>query len=180
LVVQLWWLVQDTLFRLSPQVMYGWRRFLLRSFGASIGHGVVIRPSARITYPWKLEIGDYSWIGDDVDLYTLGQIKIGKHAVISQRSYICTGAHDPASESFEIFAKPIEVEDEAWIATDVFVSPGVIIGRGCVVGTRSTVLSDLPGGFICYGTPAKPVRPRSPSVNNGSVPAHEPLDSASS
>ena len=68
--VQLWWLVQATLFRWSPQIAYAWRRWLLRRFGAKIGKGVQIRPTAEITYPWKLTIGDWSWIGDYVTLYT--------------------------------------------------------------------------------------------------------------
>ena len=70
-IVQLWWLVQSILFRTSPQFLYGWRNFLLRLFGAKIGKKVIIRPSVKITYPLKLSIGNYSWIGDDVDLYTL-------------------------------------------------------------------------------------------------------------
>lgn len=72
--VQLWWAVQATLFRWSPQVMYRWRAFLLRMFGAKIGKNVVIRPSVKITYPWKLTLGDYAWVGDDAVLYTLGDI----------------------------------------------------------------------------------------------------------
>jgi acetyltransferase-like isoleucine patch superfamily enzyme len=63
-VVQIWWLVQATLFRWSTQVLYGWRRWLLRAFGARIGRGVIIRPSVQVTYPWKLMIGDYAWVGD--------------------------------------------------------------------------------------------------------------------
>ena len=70
--VQLWWAVQATLFRWSPQVMYRWRAFLLRMFGAKIGKNVVIRPSVKITYPWKLTLGDYSWVGDDAVLYIAG------------------------------------------------------------------------------------------------------------
>jgi len=77
--VQLWWLVRSTLFAISPQFMYGWRRLLLKLFGAKIGKKVIIRPSVKITYPWNLTIGDYSWIGDDVNLYTLGEIKIGSN-----------------------------------------------------------------------------------------------------
>ena len=75
--VQLWWIVQATLFGWSPQFLYAWRRFLLRSFGARIGKAVLVRPTARITYPWKVSIGDYSWIGDDVVLYSLDEIEIG-------------------------------------------------------------------------------------------------------
>ena len=158
--VQWWWLVQSTLFRLSPQVLYGWRRWLLRRFGARIGKGVLLRPSVSITYPWKLTIGDHAWIGDDVVLYTLGEITIGAHAVVSQRSYLCTGSHDYTRPTFDIFAKPIVIGEQAWLATDVFVAPGVEIGAGTVVGARSSVFKSLPGGVIACGNPAKVVRVR--------------------
>lgn len=158
--VQLWWLVQQTLFAWSPQFMYPWRRFLLRLFGADIGQHVLVRPTAQITFPWKVKIGDHSWIGDNVTLYSLGEIRIGKNTVVSQRSYLCTGSHDYSSVSFDIYAEPIIVGDEAWIASDVFVSPGVTIGDGCVVGIRSTVIEDLPPRMVCYGSPARPVKDR--------------------
>jgi putative colanic acid biosynthesis acetyltransferase WcaF len=159
-IVQLWWLIQSTFFAWSPQFMYGWRRFLLRLFGAKVGKQVLIRPSVKVTYPWKVTIGDYSWIGDDVVLYSLGEIKIGEHTVISQKSYICTGSHDYTRPSFDIYFQPVEIGDQVWIASDVFVAPGVCVGKGSLVGVRSTVLHDLPPGMVCYGNPARPVRPR--------------------
>ena len=158
--VQLWWVVYAILFRPSPQVMYGWRRFLLRSFGAKIGRDVIIRPSAQITYPWKVSIGDFSWIGDDVVLYSLGDISIGSNAVISQRCYICTGSHDYRSEKFDIYAQKITIGSECWLATDVYVAPSVNIGDGTVVGARSSVFKDLPANKVCMGTPAKPIKDR--------------------
>lgn len=159
-MVQLWWLVQSTLFRWSPQFMYGWRRFLLRLFGAQIGERVIVRPSVRITYPWKLSIGENSWIGDHVELYTLGKIEIGSNVVISQRAYLCTGGHDHSRVTFDIYQNPIIIHDQVWIASDVFVMPGVTIGMGCVVGARSTVFNDLPPGKISYGNPAVSIRDR--------------------
>ncbi|SFG92160.1 putative colanic acid biosynthesis acetyltransferase [Neptunomonas qingdaonensis] len=158
--VQLWWFVSSLLFACSPQFMYRWRVFILKCFGASIGDNVIIRPSVKITYPWKLTIGDNSWIGDDVELYTLGEIIIGSNSVVSQRSYLSTGSHDYQSDTFDIFAKPIIIKDEVWIATDVFIAPAVTIGKGCVVGARSSVYQDMPAGMICYGYPAKPIKPR--------------------
>jgi len=153
--VQLWWLVQSTLFALSPQVMYGWRRWLLRLFGAKIGKGVILRKSVRTPYPWKLKIGDHCHIGEEVQLYTYGEIEIGDCAVISQRSYLCTGTHDHTSPAFDLLAKKIVIESEVWVATDVFVAPGVTIGHGAVVGARSSVFHDVPPGMIAVGTPAK-------------------------
>jgi putative colanic acid biosynthesis acetyltransferase WcaF len=159
-VVQLWWMVQATLFAWSPQFMYGWRNFWLRLFGAQIGEGVLIRPTVKIVYPWKLKIGDYSWIGDDVSLYTLGEIEIGANTVVSQKCYICTGSHDFTSPTFDIFAKKITIGNGVWLASDVFVAPGITIGNGVVVGVRSTVLHGLPEGMVYYGNPAKPIKPR--------------------
>ena len=159
-ICQLWWLTQSCLFSTSPQLMYRWRSFLLRLFGAKIGKDVIIRPSARITYPWKLTIGDNSWIGDHVDLYTLGEIIIGNNSVISQRSYLCTGSHDFTKVDFPIYSKKIVIGDSVWLATDVFVAPGVTIQDNVVVGARSSVFKDLTESYIYLGSPAKPINPR--------------------
>lgn len=159
-IVQLWWIVQSIFFRTSPQFAYGWRRFLLRIFGAKIGKKVIIRPTAKITYPWKVSIGDYSWIGDEVNLYSLGEIEIGKNTVISQKSYICTGSHDYLSDNFSIFAKKITIKDKCWLATDVFVAPGITIESGTVVGSRSSVYKNLEANKVYVGNPVKMIKER--------------------
>ena len=158
--VQLWRFLYSILFRMSPQYMYGWRRILLRLFGANIGKYVLIRPTAKILYPWKLTIGDWSWIGDEVTLYNMANINIGKNCVISQKSYLCTSSHDHNKPSFDIFAELINIKDKVWVASDVFIAPGITIETGTVVGFRSTVNTNLPAKMICYGNPAKPMRPR--------------------
>jgi putative colanic acid biosynthesis acetyltransferase WcaF len=160
IIVQFWWMCYTILFRPSPQKLYGWRRFLLRAFGAKIGKKVIIRPTAKITYPWKVSIGDYSWIGDDVILYSLGEIEIGSNSVISQRSYICTGSHDYTKETFDIFAKKIKIGNSCWLATDVFIAPGVSIGNGTIVGARSSVFKNLPSNKICTGSPINLIKAR--------------------
>jgi putative colanic acid biosynthesis acetyltransferase WcaF len=159
-VVQIWWIVQALVFGMSPQVCYGFRRWILRLFGAQVGRNALIRPSVKITYPWKVKIGAFCQIGDDVVIYSFAEIKIGDNSVISQKSYLCAGTHNFRSESFEIQAFPITIEDQVWLAADVFVAPGVTVGRGAVVGARSSVFNDLPPMMICTGSPARPVRPR--------------------
>ena len=155
IVVQLWWIVQASLFAWSPQFLYGWRRFLLRLFGAEIGASVILRPDVKVTYPWKVKIGNYSWIGDNVELYSLGEIEIGENVVISQKCYLCTGSHDYKAEYFPIYAKKITIKDECWLATDVYVAPGITIEKGIVVGARSSVFSNLAKPGIYTGSPAK-------------------------
>jgi len=160
LYVQLWWIVQATLIGLSPQVFYGWRRFWLRRFGAQIGKKALIRPSVKITYPWKVSIGDFSWIGDDVVLYSLGEIEIGSNTVISQKSYLCTGSHDYTKQTFDIFAKKVKVGNSCWLATDVFVAPGITISDGAIVGARSSVFNDVDANTINVGSPSKMIKKR--------------------
>ncbi len=156
--VQIWWIINDTLFKWSPQALYGWRRFLLRLFGAQIGNNALIRSTVKITYPWNVSIGSYSWIGDDCVLYSLGKINIGSHVAVAHSVYFNTGGHHYDKITFDIFAKPLVVEDECWITNDVYIAPGVTIGKGTIVGARSTVLKDLPGGMVCVGSPAKVIK----------------------
>ncbi|TCL07337.1 putative colanic acid biosynthesis acetyltransferase [Sodalis ligni] len=160
LCVQLWWFIETAFFACSPQFMYKWRCWLLRLFGAKIGRNVIIRPTVRITYPWKLTIGDNSWIGDNVVLYTLGEIHIGNNTVISQRSYLCTGSHEYEKPTFDIFYKPIVIGNSCWLATDVFVGPGVTIDDEAIVGARSSVFKSIKSKMVCRGNPAMPVRER--------------------
>ncbi|TBW09315.1 colanic acid biosynthesis acetyltransferase WcaF [Azotobacter chroococcum] len=159
-IVQLWWIVESLLFKKSPQFAYPFRRWLLRLFGAKIGHGVIIRPSVTTTYPWKLTIGNHAWIGDDVVLYNLGDIHIGDNAVVSQGSYLCTGDHDYTKPDFPIRARPITIDSQAWVASQVFVSPGVRIGKGAVIGARSSVFNNMPPLMLCLGSPCKPIKKR--------------------
>lgn len=156
-VVQLWWFIDWLFFKPSPQVLYSWRVFLLRLFGAKIGKGVIIRPSVSITYPWKLKIRNYSWIGDYVVLYTLGEIEIGENSVISQKSYICTGSHDYQKEDFPIFAKKISIGNSCWLASDVFVGPGVTICDEVVVGSRSSIYKPIIEKGQYHGNPVKKI-----------------------
>lgn len=161
-VILLWWLIQAVCFPLTLHNMSGIRCALLRLFGATIGKGVVIRPTARVTYPWKVAIGDYSWIGDDVVLYSLDRITIGAHTVISQECYLCTGSHDINDRTFKLKTTPIAIGDGVWIATDCFIAPGVTIGSNTVVGARSSVFRDLPPAMVAWGNPCKAMRSRFP------------------
>jgi putative colanic acid biosynthesis acetyltransferase WcaF len=158
--ILVWWLVQAIAFPLSPHPFNGIRIWLLRLFGADIGTAVIIRPTARFTYPWKVEIGDYSWIGDDVVFYSLDRIKIGKHCVISQKSYLCTGSHNPQDVAFSLITGTITINHGVWVAADCFIGCGVEIGSNALIAARSSVFENMPASFVCMGTPCKPRYPR--------------------
>lgn len=155
-IVMLWWFVQSISFPLSLHNFNGFRCFLLRLFGAKIGEGVVIRPTSRFIFPWKVSIGDYSWIGDEVVFYSIDQIIVGSHSVISQKSYLCTGSHDIEDKSFALITAPIKIGNGVWIATDCFVAPGVTIGSNSIIGARSSVMKSICSQKVAWGTPCLP------------------------
>ncbi|UHD15469.1 WcaF family extracellular polysaccharide biosynthesis acetyltransferase [Thiocapsa bogorovii] len=155
-----WFLVWITLFRPSPRPLHSWRCFLLRLFGSRIGKKVHVFPSARIWAPWNLEMADRSRLGDFADCYCVDRITIGRGAVVSQYSFLCTGSHDYTDERLPLITAPIEIGPQAWVTADVFVAPGVTIGEGTVVTARSSVFDDLEPWVVASGNPARSIRPR--------------------
>lgn len=131
-----------------------WRVFLLRVFGATVGKGVVIKPSVRIKFPWRLKIGNYSWIGESVWIDNLDQVTIGSHCCISQGAYFCTGSHNWKKEKFDLITKPICLDDEVWVGAMTRIGPGVSFGRGSVLVLGSTATSALAPFTIASGLPA--------------------------
>jgi len=156
----LWNLTWLLLFRPSPTPLHGWRRFLLRCFGAKVGKGCHIYPGARIWAPWNLECGEEAGVASGANLYNQALVRLGRRTVISQGSHICTGTHDYESAGFELVAEPITIGDMAWVAADCFVCPGVTIGEGAVIGARSVVTKDMPAWQVCAGHPCRPLKPR--------------------
>lgn len=155
-----WYIAEATLFRLSWRTMYRWRNWLLRRFGAKIHPSARLRRTVTIEVPWNLTVGGDSVIGDHVILYCLGTITIGSRVTISQYSHLCAGTHDHTRPDLPLLRPPITIEDDVWIAADVFVGPNLTIGQGAVVGARASVFSDLPPWKICVGNPAQAVKDR--------------------
>ena len=160
----LWAFVQATIFRWSPRPLHGFRARLLRLFGADIPapSQVVVFPTVRIIYPWRLTLAPRSMVGRNVTLYNLGRITLQRGANLSQNCHLCAGTHDFTRWDMPLVTLPIVVGENAWLGADVFVGPGVTIGELCVVGARSVVVHDLPPRKICVGQPCRPVKDRVP------------------
>lgn len=154
------WELAAPLFAFSPRLAWGWRRGLLRLFGARIGHHAHIYPSVRITIPWHLSIGDYTAVGDRAILYALGPIRIGERVTISQNAHLCAGTHDWHDASMPLLKPPIEIGDDAWVCADAFIGPNVTVGDRAIVGARAVVMREIPPGAIVAGNPAKLIRMR--------------------
>ncbi|WP_372733650.1 WcaF family extracellular polysaccharide biosynthesis acetyltransferase [Nocardioides sp.] len=151
-VVQaLWMLISGTVFVRwwCPAKL---RVAILRAFGAKIGEGVLIRHRVRIHWPWKLTIGDGSWIGEGAWLLNLEPITIGANVCISQEAFLCTGSHDRHSPTFEFDNGPIVIEDGAWIAARAMILRGVTVGVAATVSAGESVATDVPPGEVRRST----------------------------
>jgi putative colanic acid biosynthesis acetyltransferase WcaF len=156
------WAMLHPLFRYSPRIFWGWRAWLLRLFGASIGRQAHIYPTAVIALPWNLVVGEEASIGDRAIIYNLGLISIGSAATISQGAHLCAGTHDYRHGDMPLLKQPITIGEGAWICADAFVGPSVKIGDYAIVGARAVIMRDVDAWAIVVGNPAKVVgiRPR--------------------
>ena len=156
----LWYLCKCALFLTPLPVPYGIKRSVLRAFGARIGKGVIIKPRVNIHFPWKLTVGDHTWVGEEVFLLNFEPITIGEQCCISQRAFLCTGNHDYREPSMPYRNQPISIQNGAWVGAQVFVSPGVTIGSEAVIAAGSVVTRSQPAGAVCAGNPCTVLRNR--------------------
>jgi putative colanic acid biosynthesis acetyltransferase WcaF len=150
-------------------MLHGWRRFLLRLFGAKMGLGTFAYPSVQIWAPWNLVMGDHSCLSHFVDCYCVDKVTLGHHATVSQYSHLCTASHDYNKADMPLISAPIVIADFAWVTADVFVGPGVTVSEGAVIAARSTVTRDVPPWTVVAGAPAKFVRLRDQHTFLGSA-----------
>jgi putative colanic acid biosynthesis acetyltransferase WcaF len=149
-----WLFVSLVLFQLCPLSLSPLKRAVLRLFGAQVGRGATIKPQVKITFPWKLTIGDHVWLGEECWLLNLDRIVIGNNVCISQRAFLCTGSHNYKSSSFDLITKPILVEDGCWIGAGGWVGPGVTVGTHAVLTAGSVASKNLEPYGIYRGHPA--------------------------
>lgn len=156
-VWQLAWLV---LCRFTPPPLHGWRRLVLRLFGARVSHGARIHASVTIWHPANLEVAAGALVGPGARLYNQGRITIGERTVISQRAHLCASTHDIRDPNFQLLLRPIVVGEQCWVAAEAFVGPGVTIGNRAVLGARAALFQDAEADGVYLGNPAALIRRR--------------------
>jgi len=155
------WLV---LARFTPPPLHGWRRLVLRAFGARLGAKVRVHASAAIWHPGNLALGDGVLIGPGVRIYNQGHIAIGAGTVVSQRAHLCASSHDIDDPHFQLVLRPITVGQECWIAAEAFVGPGAVMADRSVLGARGVLFGATEAGGVYSGNPAVQIRTRTPGA----------------
>jgi len=156
----IWALVWTILFRPSPRIFFGWRRLLLRAFGAHIGHRANVYPSTWVWAPWNLTMRAGSCLGEQVDCYSVDHVELGENATVSIRSFLCTASHDIRDPDRNLVTAPIFIGPDVFIFAEAFVGPNVKIGQGAVLGARAVVVRDVPAWTVVAGNPARAVGQR--------------------
>ena len=146
-VVYFWGLVELLLVTNPLQVSSRLRVAVLRKFGAQIGRDVIFRPRTRVRFPWKLHIGDRTWIGEGVWFHNQDHIYVGHDVVISQETVLTTGSHRIRTD-MGLITRPIHIEDGAWITTRCVVLGGITVGKSAVVKPLTRVDSDVPPNTV--------------------------------
>lgn len=169
----LWLVVWALLYRPSPTPFFWWRRLLLRIFGAEVGEGAHPYPSARIWAPWNLVMKAGSCLAAGVDCYCVDRIELGCGSVVSQRAFLCTATHDHREAGFQLMTGPVVIGENAWVAAEAYIGPGVTVGAGAVAGARAVVVRDVPPSAVVVGNPARII-----AREKGNAAAIVPLPSA--
>jgi putative colanic acid biosynthesis acetyltransferase WcaF len=156
----LWYYVNIVFFKSALFPFYGFKRGLLRLFGAKIGKQVEIKPSVNIKYPWWLTVGNHVWIGENVWIDCLVPITIGNNVCISQGAVLLTGSHNYKKPAFNLITGPVVLEDGVWIGACAVVNWGITIGTHAVLTSGSVATNNLAPYTIYQGNPAIKVRDR--------------------
>jgi len=157
----LWYGVNIIFFKNSFNILSSVKVSLLKLFGARLGRGVVIKPAVNIKYPWKLQVGDHTWIGEEVWIDNLSDVVIGMNVTLSQGCLLLTGSHDHSRTTFDFLSRPIVLEDGVWIGARAVVGGGVTCRSHSILGMNSVAEKDLQPYTIYNGNPAIPVLVRS-------------------
>lgn len=158
----IWGIVWVFFYRPSPIIAHGWRRFLLRAFGAAIGPAAHPYPSARIWAPWNLEMGPGSCLGPGANCYSAAKVVLETGSIVSQGAHLCAASHDFRDKEFPLVTGPIVIGRGAWVAAEAFIGPGVKIGADAVVGARAVVTKDVASDRVVAGNPARDIGKRNP------------------
>jgi putative colanic acid biosynthesis acetyltransferase WcaF len=155
------WYIVNVLFFINPlNGISSLKVFLLRLFGGRIGKGVMLKPSVNIKYPWLLEVGDFSWIGEKVWIDNLVKVKIGKNCCLSQGAMLLAGNHNYSKVTFDLIVEEIILEDGVWIGAQSVVCPGVTCKNHSILSVQSVASSNLDAYTIYRGNPAIAIKKR--------------------
>ncbi|MBR1712234.1 MAG: putative colanic acid biosynthesis acetyltransferase [Alloprevotella sp.] len=145
---------------LPRSVGSGWKRWLLRLFGAQVHPTAVVYTGAKIYYPANLRMDARSCLATGVDCYNVDKVVLCEGSTVSQDAYLCTASHDISDPAHRLVTAPICIGARAWVGARAFVGMGVTLGEGAVAGAMSVVTRDVAPWTVVAGNPATEIKRR--------------------
>ena len=136
----------------------------------NFGKGAYIQGPIQFDYGVFTTFGEKCYANFNLVVLDCCQVQIGSNVFFGPNCTIATPVHPMCAEQRRIrkrndgtmynyeYAKPVTIEDDCWLASDVTVCGGVKIGKGSVIGAGSVVTRDIPANVFAAGNPCRVIR----------------------
>ena len=154
---------------------HAYRNWVLRNiYIMKIGKKTVIYGGFEIRFPWKIEIGSVTIIGDECKQDGRNGLKIGENVNFSTGAWLWTEQHDLNDPMFgsNDSGGPITIGDRAWISSRSVILPKCTIGNGAVVAAGAVVTKSVPA-YAIVGVSAKVIGKRNQNLKYEFTGRHE-------
>ena len=144
---------------------------IIKEFIGAIGKKYYFQGPIQFNYGCHTFIGENFFANFNTTILDDGRIYIGENVMLGPNVSLMATTHPLIAEeriamkyndghvSGSEYAPEIHIGNNVWIACNVVVCGGVTIGDNAVIGAGSVVTKDIPGNYVAYGNPCKPVRP---------------------
>lgn len=138
------------------------KNYLFRLAGIQIYGSPIIAHGFKCIYPTNIKIEDMVALGHDNCIWAYDKVTIGKYTHTAREVLFIPGSHDISS--FEpVQNQQIIIGQGCWIGARATILGGVTIGKGCVIGAGSLVNKNIPDWSVAVGVPAKVIKKRMPA-----------------
>ena len=146
-------------------------KLVCQLFGEA-GKAPFVNPNFRCEFGRNIFVGDDFYANYDCVILDGAKVTIGNKVLFGPKVGLYTSNHLFDAKEREIggcIAKPISIGNRTWLAANVTVLPGVIIGNDVIIGAGSVVTHDIPDKVIAAGNPCKVIRPITDDDKTGFV-----------
>lgn len=188
---QVWWSLREECKAFALWLLGGfplslgtWMRArFMRYFFKAMGKDNVLQAGLRVANPEMVAIGSHCNLARGVFITGGGGVTIGDWVGFGPDTKIWSVNHRFADPDTPWLLqgwdkKPVVVEDDVWLGANVFVMPGVTIGKGAIVSAGTVVNKSIPPYAIVTGNPGRVVGWRKQPVQQAPVAASPAADSS--
>ena len=127
----------------------------------SLGEGAEILAPLHCDYGTNISVGARSFMNWGTMILDCAPVTVGEDVLIASGCQLIAATHplDAAERraGWEL-ARPVTIEDGAWLGSGVLVLPGITVGEEAVVGAGAVVNRDVAPRTVVAGNPARVIR----------------------